>query len=266
MLQKKNAMHPFEGGEMESSLEFVVQRNDASLAVLAVHSKKRPNSLVIARMFDHHVLDMVELSIVRFESIKQLNSKTCAVGLKPAFVFSGELFEQRREYKLLQNMLLDFYRGHVVEAVNLAGLESVVSVTATPACVMFRVYRVLLKQSDSPTPAVELELMGPAIDWVVGRTRFASDELMRQALRQPKELRPTKTKNISKNPLGDTLGRVHVGQQKLDQIQTRKLKGLNKNRVPPAAAPRPKSSTKGQNKGNGKGKGNRPRERSAEEQ
>ena len=39
--------------------------------------------------------------------------------MKPLFVFNGELFEQREEYKKLKNMLLDFFRDEVAESVNL---------------------------------------------------------------------------------------------------------------------------------------------------
>lgn len=230
MMHKKNTLHPFEGGENEASLEFFAHRNDAAFIVTASHSKKRPDNLVLTRMFDNHVFDMVELSIVGFQSIRSIAGPTCAVGMKPAFVFNGELFEQREDYKKLQNLLLDFFRGHVVESINLTGLESVISVTATPEKILFRVYRIFLKNSGTRTPLIELQLMGPSIDWVVGRTRFASSELMKQALKKPKELKPKKEKNISTTPLGETKGRVHVGQQKLDQIQVRKVKALKKTR------------------------------------
>ncbi|PJF18254.1 Ribosome production factor 2 [Paramicrosporidium saccamoebae] len=231
MMFKKNAVHPFEGGESEATLEFFSQRNDAAFVMLATHSKKRPDNLVLTRMFDHHVLDMIELGIADFQSIKSIAGPTCAVGMKPAFVFNGELFEQRDEYKMLQSMLLDFFRGHVVDSVNLAGIESVISVTATADKVLFRVYRIFLKKSGTKVPLIELQLMGPSIDWVIGRTRFASPELMKQALRQPKEAKPKKEKNVNTTALGETLGRVHVGQQKIDTIQVRKVKALKKSRV-----------------------------------
>lgn len=41
-------------------------------------------------------------------------------------------------------------------------------------------------------------------------------------------LQAKKKKNISEDPLGKTLGRVHMGAQKLKRIQTRKMKGLRK--------------------------------------
>lgn len=231
MLAKKNALHPFEGGKDEASLEFLAQRKDAAFALMATHSKKRPHTLLLTRFFDGRVMDMVELGISNFQSIQAIGGPTCAVGMKPAFVFSGELFEQREEYKKVQNLLLDFFRGRVVDTINLAGLQSVISVTATEEALHFCVYRVLLKRSGTRTPLIQLQLMGPSMDLKVGRTRFAAPELLKQALRQPRELNPKKKKNVTTTALGETMGRVHMGNQKLDQIQTRKLKAF-KNKKP----------------------------------
>lgn len=37
-----------------------------------------------------------------------------------------------------------------------------------------------------------------------------------------------KKKNISKDTFGTTFGRIHLGEQKINNIQTRKMKGLKK--------------------------------------
>ena len=53
-------LHPFEDA---SSLEFWSQKNDAAFIVSGSSSKKRPNNLIITRMFDHAVLDMLEIGV-----------------------------------------------------------------------------------------------------------------------------------------------------------------------------------------------------------
>lgn len=235
MTHKKNDVHPFEGGRNEATLEFLAQKSDTAFVLHASHNKKRPHTLTLCRMFDGRIMDMVELGITSHASIASIGGGTCAVGVKPAFVFSGELFEQREEYKKIQNMLLDMFRGRIVDKINAGGIESVISVTATEAGLLFRVYRVVMKKSGASTPLIELQLMGPSFDFKVGRTRFAPTELLRQALKKPRELGVKKHKNISTNPLGDKLGRVHVGQQNIDRIQTRKVKALKKSRSEPPA-------------------------------
>jgi hypothetical protein len=64
---RKNPIHPFEDA---SSLEFFASKNDASLFLTGLHSKKRPDNLVFTRMFDGRVLDMMELGI---DQIKEMS-------------------------------------------------------------------------------------------------------------------------------------------------------------------------------------------------
>ena len=50
-------------------------------------------------------------------------------------------------------------------------------------------FRVLLKKSGSRTPRVELEEMGPSLDFVMRRTHLASDDLMKAATKVPKAVK-----------------------------------------------------------------------------
>ena len=63
MLAKRNRLLPFED---DSRLEFLAHKNDASLFVVANHTKKRPHNLVLGRMYDGHVLDMMELGVLAY--------------------------------------------------------------------------------------------------------------------------------------------------------------------------------------------------------
>lgn len=60
---KKNEVRPFED---PASLEFWADKNDASLFVVSHSTKKRPNGLTFARMFDNKVLDMLEVGVEAF--------------------------------------------------------------------------------------------------------------------------------------------------------------------------------------------------------
>ena len=98
------------------------------------------------------------------------------------------------------------------------------------------------------------------------RTRWAAEDLSREAHRQPRQLKvgvsvdtvvsvvsvvsvvgrsfarllkegviliqllfqPKKKKNVEFNDLGDRLGRVHMERQDFGQLQTRKMKGLKR--------------------------------------
>ncbi len=69
MLPRLNPVLPFED---QSSLEFLAEKNDASLMLVGSHSKKRPHNLVMARFFDFKVLDMIELGVTGFTSAASL--------------------------------------------------------------------------------------------------------------------------------------------------------------------------------------------------
>ncbi|XP_020605600.1 ribosome production factor 2 homolog [Orbicella faveolata] len=225
MFQRKNIMRPFED---HTSLEFFSVRNDASLFLFGSHSKKRPHNLVIGRCFDGHILDMIELGIDKFISLNEIKTRKCSAGTKPCLLFSGQVFENDATYKRLKSILIDFYRGPVIEKVRLQGLEHVLQFTAVDDKIYLRSYRVLLKKSGSRTPRVEVEEMGPSLDLVLRRTHLASDDLMKAATKVPRVVKPKKVKNMSYDAFGTKEGQVHMQRQDYGKLQTRKMKGLKR--------------------------------------
>lgn len=109
-----------------------------------------------------------------------------------------------------------------------------------------------MKKSGHKIPRIELEEIGPSADLQVRRVKLASDDLFKKSCKRPKELKvnsvyktlnfnlfkpltknlfsfQAKTKkNISTDALGTTHGRIHLGAQNINGIQTRKMKGLKK--------------------------------------
>ncbi|XP_068697971.1 ribosome production factor 2 homolog [Montipora foliosa] len=225
MFQRKNVLRPFED---QTSLEFFSVKNDASLFHFGSHSKKRPHNLVIGRFYDGHVLDMIELGVEKFRPMKDIKTTKCAMGTKPCLLFSGQEFENDLAHKRLKNILIDIYRGPVIQKVRLQGLEHVLQFTSVDGKIFLRSYRVSLKKSGSRTPRVEVEEMGPMLDLVMRRTHLASDDLMKAATKTPKALKPKTVKNVSRDAFGTKQGRVHMKRQDYSQLQTRKMKGLKR--------------------------------------
>ncbi|RIB05633.1 ribosome production factor 2 [Gigaspora rosea] len=236
---KKNNVHPFDD---DTSLNFYCSKNDASLFVIGSHSKKRPHNLVFGRMFDGQLLDMIEVGIEKAITMNEIKSQKCSVGMKPLFIFNGDLFETSQVHKTFKNMMLDFFRGQNLESINISGLEYVISITATGSIVdsdstapstsdgkiFFRVYTIQMTKSGQKAPRVELEEMGPSYDFKLRRTKFANEEVYKIATKVPKTLKPKKVKNIDVNEIGDKVGHIHVGRQDLGKLQTRKMKGLKR--------------------------------------
>jgi len=228
LLTRKNVTRPFED---QSSIEFLGSTNDCSLFSYGSHSKKRPHNLVMGRLFDGQVLDMFEFTIDAdsFKSLKDFEGKRSVAvkyGGKPMFVFAGEEFETREDFALLKSFLLDYFRGEVLEKINLAGLDRLISVSAINGKIYFRHYGIALKQSGSKLPRVELEEVGPSMDLVFRRHHSAAEDVRKQAMRVPKAATLKLDKNRERNALGEAVGRVHMKRQDLSQLPLAKMKGL----------------------------------------
>ncbi|KAG9235035.1 Brix domain-containing protein [Amylocarpus encephaloides] len=235
---KKNAVHPFEDA---TSLEFFSEKNDASILLFGSSSKKRPHSITMTRTFGYKVLDMLELSLEPegFRRLAQFKNKKCAVGLKPMLLFSGTPFESPvpNEYTMAKSMFTDFFKGEPADKVDVEGLQYIVSFSAAEESgsdakptIHLRVYLIRTKRSGQKLPRVEVEEMGPRMDFRVGRMKEAEESMMKEALRKSRTSTERPKKNISTDVVGDKMGRIHLGKQDLKELQTRKMKGLKRSR------------------------------------
>ena len=226
---KKNIMRPFED---TSSIEFLTKMNDTSLFAFGSHSKKRPHNLVLGRMYDNQILDMIELGVENYQSLRSIKGNKCALATKPCLIFSGAAFDTENELRRLKSLLIDFFRGPVVSQIRLNGLEHVLHFTATESEVHMRSYRIALKKSGTRTPRIELEDMGPNMDFVVRRTRLAAEDLDKVSRKKPRAAKPKKKKNISSDVFGTKHGRVHMQSQDINTLQLRKVKALKRKHDP----------------------------------
>jgi len=234
MFTKRNMTRPFED---QSSVEFMCRSNDSSLFAYVSHTKKRPQNLVLGRMFDFQVLDMIEFAIDprTFKPMTHFEGKRKAVlriGSKPMFVFRGSAFESKDDdFGKFKNLILDFFRGEELTKMNVAGLDRLIVCTAHKGKIFFRHYGILLKNQGTQYPKVELELAGPSMDFTIRRAKYAPAEMQKQAVRKPRGQKSSKRKNMEKGQLGDKLGRVHLGKQDFNEISLAKLKGLKKRKL-----------------------------------
>ncbi|KAF2480378.1 Brix domain-containing protein [Neohortaea acidophila] len=235
---KKNNIHPFEDA---SSFEFLSDKNDASMIVFGSHSKKRPNCLTFVRLFDYKVLDMVEMMIDAdsMRTIQQFKTATKpAVGLKPLLSFSGSAFESptSNAYTMIKSMFTDLFKGPDVDNIDVEGLQYMIHFSVdeeegeVKPSVHMRCFLLKTKKSGTNLPRVEVEEMGPRIDFRVGRTREPDPEMWKASMRKPKSLEAKPKKNVETDIIGDKVGRIHLGKQDLGQLQTRKMKGLKRSR------------------------------------
>jgi ribosome production factor 2 len=225
MMSKQNDIIPFEN---EVSLEFLGQRNDCSQFAFGSHNKKRPHNLILGRLFDGHLLDMAEFGIEDFISIAEFHaSSTKRVGSKPLILFLGDKWENDEIFGKIKNLFIDIFRGEEIDKFDLSGIDHGIVFTALEDKILFRMYSFQLSDvGSSAAPSLELVQTAPSFSLNVRRTKFSSHELWKLACRRPKELKIKKVKNLSKNPLGDKTGRIHMEKQDLDQMKVRMTKAL----------------------------------------
>lgn len=145
--KETNNINPFEDA---TQLEFYSNKSDASLFMVGSNTKKRPNNLVIGRTFNWQLYDMVELKVDNYKSISEFNqSESNALGSKPMFIVAGEAFQTDNDFKNFANIIVDFFRGEVVESINLKGLDHVIILTAKDNVIHFAHYSVKFKKSGS---------------------------------------------------------------------------------------------------------------------
>ncbi|XP_074573649.1 ribosome production factor 2 homolog [Curcuma longa] len=241
---KKNAnIRPFESGG-ETSLEFFSLKTDCSLFVFGSHSKKRPNNLVLGRMFDHHIYDLIEVGVHNLKSAENFEydkKLTPRIGSKPFFAFIGEGFESVEELKQLKEVLLDLFRGEVVESLNLAGTDHVFVCTAlSSTTVCFTHCALRLKRSGTLIPRMELVEVGPSMDLVIRRHRLPNDSVKKEAMKTTSDQMKKKIKNVSSDILQGKIGRVYIPDQKVGSIPlSNDIKGLKRERREAKRAKRP---------------------------
>lgn len=68
------------------------------------------------------------------------------------------------------------------------------------------------------------------MDFRIGRSQQPDEAAWKIAMKKPKVGEEKTKKNISTDIMGDKLGRIHLGKQDLNDLQTRKMKGLKRNR------------------------------------
>ena len=131
-------------------------------------------------------------------SISQFGGQKCRVGTKPLLSFSGTQFEDPNsssKFVVAKSILLDFFRGQEIKQVDAEGLNMMMTFTAVEEqsghvekqeYIYMRVWRIITKRSGQKLPRVELEEMGPRIDFRLGRVQEPDASAIKAALKRAK--------------------------------------------------------------------------------
>ena len=203
---------------------------------------------------------MLELCVVQetARTLIQFKGEKCKTGIKPLLSFSGTQFDSPTPsaYTLAKSIFTDFFRGGEAKEIDVEGLQLMIGFSAgedgprgEKPEIQMRCWRIITKKSGQKVPRVEVEEMGPRIDFRVGRMREAESDVWKEALKKAKGTevcvyglriirsptdwypsQPRPKKNVETDMMGDKIGRIHLGKQDLSELQTRKMKGLKRSR------------------------------------
>ena len=143
---------------------------------------------------------MIECSVQQNTArpLSQFGGPKCRVGTKPLLSFSGNQFEDpdpSNKFVVAKSIFLDFFKGEETKEVDVEGLQMMISFTGmekegedTGKCdlILMRVWRIITKRSGQKVPRVELEEMGPRIDFRLGRTKEPDQSVLKVALKKAK--------------------------------------------------------------------------------
>lgn len=149
------------------------------------------------RCFGGQVLDMIELYVVQdtARTLIQFKGEKCRIGVKPLLSFSGTPFESPvpNQYTLAKSIFVDFFRGGETHKIDVEGLQLIITFFAgedgpegQTAQIHMRCWKIITKRSGQKMPRVEIEEIGPRIDFTVGRIKEADETLRKEAMKKVK--------------------------------------------------------------------------------
>lgn len=105
-LTRNNDITPFED---QNPLESLANRNDCHLFVFGSHSKKRPENLVVGRIYDNQILDMIEFGVKQYKSLSDFKNDKIGINCKPCLVFNGDQWAKSEELRRAKSLLVDMF-------------------------------------------------------------------------------------------------------------------------------------------------------------
>jgi len=238
---KKHDIKPFDD---PTPLYKLTEKQDASLFVMGNNTKKRPNNIIIGRLYNSKILDMLELGITSFKRMAEFPNKVnFPRGAKPVMIFQGERFEYADEFIKMRNLLSDLFRVQDIENMDISQAKKIMVFTLTgEKTLQLRCFTSNLPSSFEPQsndsqsqkiPEGSLMEVGPSITFTIRRTYLVSEDALRESLKKPKviEKREKKEKNIEHNELGQVLGRLHVQQQDLSTLGLKHIRPIKKRKM-----------------------------------
>lgn len=212
---KINARYETRPFEDDQLLLHLSDKHHCPLFFFASNSKKRPNRLVLGRVFDRKMLELIEFEVKElaggFSALNGISSSQ-----RVTFVAVGDVFENDDRMRRVRNIFHDVFSSSV-STINLREtmgfVVTMVGIDEKQVC--FRLYRA------ERGHLLDLELK---LTLSIERAVLCENDAFEEACKQPKKKK--KVKNLEDNEIGQKLGRVHVRQQDLRTLRLKKIKKM----------------------------------------
>jgi ribosome production factor 2 len=152
--------------------------------------------------------------------------------IKPIILFQGEHFDFSTKHRRFKNFLIDFFRIGDYSEANIAEMKRVMVFTSTDESTLtFKQFEVnpgsTVNQTDVKNLTLNMSEVGPRFSLVWRRYKLASDELFKEACKQPKIRNPVlhkNRKNVYTDSYGQKHGKVFLQRADTNTLVTRKWK------------------------------------------
>ncbi|OHT04936.1 Ribosome production factor 2 like protein [Tritrichomonas foetus] len=227
---KNNDFLPFES---VAEVEKACKKFNCSLFTFYSHNKKRPMNVVFGRCFDFVVMEMYEFGVQNFVRATEggLPHPEIEPGAVPALIFQGDQWET--EFSHVRSVFMDFFVGEFKGNISPEQIQHALVFTIVEGEITYiacRHYQVQQGATES-----KLMQVSPSFDLVPRRKMLPDEAVMQKALEKPAQ--DKKKKNITKNELGQVMGRVFTPKQKVNEIVPKGFRGLPKAKFERPAEP-----------------------------
>eukprot|EP01068_Selenidium_serpulae_P003012 Selendium_serpulae@DN2833_c0_g1_i5.p1 len=139
---------------------------------------------------------------------------------KPLLLFQGPGFESSTQLASVKNLFIDMFSGNLINSVDLKEVDHAIVFTALdPTTYSAAGERQVIRFAHYFVELAPSEL-GPSFDLTLDRSRVPDLDAWKESMKAPSEDKKKPKKNISTNVLGETRGRIHLGQQNFTDLHT----------------------------------------------
>lgn len=91
--------------------------------------KKRPQDIILGRIFNSKVIDLVEFGATEHQAIGLV--KSFEYHTKPVLIFQGDHFDYNDSLKKVKNIFIDFFSSQHYQEINILEMNRVIVFSAT---------------------------------------------------------------------------------------------------------------------------------------